>query len=259
MSFTASRRVVTAVAVTVPLYLAAAVGSLLLAPWPRRREAWRSRMLRCWARSLVRVLGMRVERSGAPPGAPFLLVANHLSYVDILVLGSELGGTFVTKAEIDRWPVLGSICRAAGMIFVDRTSRRDLVRVRGEIEEKLAAGRGVVLFIEGTTGPGRELLPFRPSLLEGAARDGYPVHWATLSYRTPEGAPPAVDSVCWYGGEGLATHVRRLVRLPRFTATVRFGVASVTERDRKRLADRLRREMEAGFEPTAPATRRSAP
>jgi 1-acyl-sn-glycerol-3-phosphate acyltransferase len=235
-------RLPAAVVVTAVSYLAAVAGAALLAASPRRRAAWRHRVLRRWARLLLRVVGGRLEVAGEPPAPPFLLVANHVSWVDILVLGATAGGAFVAKVELARSPVVGAVCRAGGVLFIDRGAKRDLLRAGREVGAQLDAGGGVVLFLEGTTGSGAALLPFKPSLLEVAATSGVPVHYATVSYSTPE--------VCWWGDAPFGPHARRLLGLPGFTARVAFGAEPVRDGDRKRLAVRLREAMTALFEPS---------
>lgn len=245
-------RAAAVVAVTAPLhFLQVAAG--LLAPWPRLRARVRAAILRFWARLMCRVTAMRLTVEGTPPEPPFLLVSNHLSYADVFALGASTGATFVAKAEIDGWPLAGWICRAAGVIFVDRGTKRDLLRVGELIDDALDLGRGVVLFGEGTTSRGQGILPLKPSLLQGAAAADVPVHYATLSYRTPEGELPAVDSVVWWGGEGLLSHLRRFLRVRRVEARLTFGSEPVREADRKVLARRLETAMEATFTPTAEA------
>ncbi len=245
-------RAVGIVAVTVPFHLAQ-VAAGLLSPWPRLRARVRAAILRSWARLMGRVTAMRLTVRGTPPEPPFLLVSNHLSYADVFALGASTGATFVAKAEIDGWPLAGWICRAAGVIFVDRGTKRDLLRVGELIDDALDLGRGVVLFAEGTTSRGEGILPLKPSLLQGAVAADVPVHYATVSYRTPEGELPAVDSVVWWGGEGLLSHLRRFLRLRHYEACLTFGPEPVRETDRKALARRLKAAMEASFTPTTRA------
>lgn len=230
---------------TLPWYLALVGGRLVLAGRPRRRLAWSQGIFRRWSRTMARVLGMEIEVVGAPPAPPFLLVANHLSYVDILLVGAAAGGAFVAKREIAGWPVVGHLCRLVGTVFVDRQARRDVVRTSGEMEAALAAGIGVVLFPEGGIAGGEELQPFRPPLLQGAVATGRAVHWATIAYETPPGAPPAGEAVVWTGP--LLPHALRLLALPGVRARLAFGETPVHEPDRKRLADRLYREMAAAL------------
>lgn len=237
-------RLVAAVWVTVGCY-----AGLLVGRWFRsgeaRRAAWGNRVFGVWCRGLARVLGQHLEVVGQPPTAPFLLVSNHLSYVDILLLGGAAGGTFVAKREIASWPVLGHLSRAVGTVFIDREAKRDLVRVARAVEEALEAGKGVVVFPEGTTSDGHGLLPFKTSLLEVAAASGRPVPWAVIRYATGRGVPPASRAVCWTGGQSLVPHLLRLLALPGFTARLVFGDQPVRGEDRKQLARRLRDAMSA--------------
>ena len=192
---------------------------------------------------------MRVEVSGEPPRAPFCLVSNHLSYVDIVLLGSRLGCVFVAKGEVSDWPVIGFLARAAGTIFVNRRSKRDALRVLEIIERRIGLGDGVVIFAEGTSSRGDTVLPLKPALLEWAARTGLPVGYASLSYRTPAGVPSADLAVCWWGDMTFGPHLLDLCRLPEFHATLTFGREPIRDRDRKQLAARLHRAVREQFIP----------
>ncbi|MEL7059130.1 MAG: lysophospholipid acyltransferase family protein [Acidobacteriota bacterium] len=193
---------------------------------------------------------MRVKVEGSPPREPTLMVANHLSYLDIPLLGGLLPTTFVGKADLRGWPALGAVFDAAGTIFIDRGSKKDLLRVMDEVRTALADGLSVIVFPEGTSGRGDEILPFKPSLLEVAAASGLPVAWATIHYATPPGEQPPSESVCWWGDELLLPHYLRMIRLPSIAATVRFGAESVRGEDRKEIARALYVAMSAGFEPS---------
>ena len=127
-------RLILAGPTTLVCWLAAVIGSLLLAPWPHARSRWRGRCFQLWSRGLCRLFGVRVSVSGPPPPPPFVLVSNHLSYLDILVLGTRPPCVFVAKAEIDDWPIFGALCRAVNTVFVDRKAKRDLPRVLARIE-----------------------------------------------------------------------------------------------------------------------------
>lgn len=243
------RRLTLAAPVTALAYGWALSASLLLRPWPRLRARQQGRAFRFWCRSLCRIFGVRVRASGVAPRPPFFLVANHLSYADILVLGTELPCIFVAKAEIDRWPLFGALCRSVNTIFIDRQAKRELPKVLGRIETTLSSGQGVVIFPEGTSSAGHRVLPFRSSLLDLPARLGYAVHWAAVSYRVPPGATPAHLSVGWWGEMPLAPHLREFLSLPWIEATVAFGEEPLAGDDRKQLAEALHREVAASFVP----------
>ena len=226
-----------------------ALGTLLLLPSFRGRQVVRRTVLRGWSRGVTRLLGVRITIEGVVPEAPFFLVSNHLSYLDPVVYAARMPCRFVAKQEVRSWPVVGFLARAGGTIFIDRTMKRDAVRVLDDLGRAVGAGDGVVVFAESTSTPGHTVLPFRPALLEWAARTGYPVHYASIAYRTPESSRPAHLAVCWWGDMTFGRHLVALCRLPRIEATIRYGDAPIAERDRKRLADRLQRAVAAQFTP----------
>jgi 1-acyl-sn-glycerol-3-phosphate acyltransferase len=230
-------------AVTTLVYGAIVVPHPLLRFRPRERLRWRDRMFRLWASSLARILRIRMEVEGERPAAPFLLVANHLSYIDVFVLASQGGVVFVAKDDVRSWPVVGRLCRSVDTIFVDRQSRRDAVRVKGEIMRARAAGSSVVLFPEGTSSDGSSVGPFKASLLEAAIAGSVAVHYAVLGYSTPAGHPPASLSVCWWGEMTFARHFLDLLALPGFCATLRYGATPLRGEDRKQLAADLHRAV----------------
>ncbi len=200
---------------------------------------WRNFNFRTWAKLTSTLLGMRVVARGAPPQAPFFLVSNHLSYMDIVAFASQQDCVFIAKSEVANWPVLGLLCRSMGTIFVDRSSRLDVLRVNRLIEEALRSGKGVLLFPEGTSTPGAEVLKFHSALLEPAIRQGCPVSFATVSYRTPVGQTPAHRSVCWWGDRSFLPHFYRLLELKSIEATLVFGSHSIRADGRKLLAREL--------------------
>lgn len=204
---------------------------------------WRAFVLRRICSTLLAIMGARIGVRGDPPKPPFVLVSNHLSYIDILVLASRLDTVFVSKQEIAHWPVIGMLCRWMGTVFIRRQVRRDIARVLEEMERHLANDCGVVFFPEGTSTNGTQLLAFRPSLLEIAVRLGHPVSYASLRYQTDDADRPAEDWVCWWDDRPFLGHFFGLLSLPGFRAELTFGAEPIHNSDRKSLAVELHRAV----------------
>ena len=218
----------------------------------RRYPTWRkvrAGIMRRWGRACLAVLGCKVTVRGGPAAAPCLLVSNHISYVDILVLAAHSPARFVSKAEIADWPLAGTVCRTVDVIFVDRGRRRDVTRVGEQIAEALEAGDPVILFPEGTSTPGDAVATLKPSLLAPAATRELPVHWSVLRYETPDDEDPAFLSVAWWGEMPMTPHAPELLKLRRIEAELEFGSEPFRNADRKELAGLLRRRMTAAFRP----------
>lgn len=223
---------------------------VLTAPSRRARRAARGWVYRLWARGLLAAVGVTVETRGSPPSEPCVLVSNHLSYLDVLVLGGSWNCTFVAKAEIADWPYCGLLARSMGTIFVDRARVREIPRVNAAIGDALEAGVGVVLFAEGRSTRGRTVEPFRSALLEAAAAQGRPVAWAALTYAAPPGGAPADQAVCFWGEAGFTRHLGAFLRQPRgYRARVTFGSERIPAADRKTLARELHARVSSAFEP----------
>ncbi|MGA1607575.1 MAG: lysophospholipid acyltransferase family protein [Planctomycetota bacterium] len=212
-----------------------------------RRLALRDWIVHRWARSVLRVLGIRVEVHGTVPAGGCLLVSNHISYVDIFVLASLRPVAFLSKSEVAHWPGIGLVTRIVGIRFIDRSSRRGLPTLGGILVDEARAGHGMIFFPEGTTTEGVDLLPFRPALLSAAADQGFPVHYAALAYRTPDGCPPAEKAVAWVGDDEFVPHMLAFLRLPRVRVAVHLGSEPAVEHDRKALAARLEAAVRAGL------------
>jgi len=226
-----------------------ALGSTLLWPWARRRRQWERGCVRSWGSGIARVLGMRITVEGSPPTPPFVLVSNHLSYLDIIVFAAVAGPTFVSRHDLRYWPGLGTLARIAGTVFIDRERRRHAIPVMEQIRRRLEGGHGVIIFAEGTSSKGDRVYPMKSSLLELLARECRPVYYAAIGYRTPRAEEPACRSVCWWGDMPFGPHFLALCRLPRFEASLSFGEEPVQDADRKVLAARLQRAISERFAP----------
>lgn len=240
-----------AVLATTVFFAAIPALARLVAPGRRRAVArlgaW---SCRSWSRAMCAILSVRRDVDGPiPHEGVFLVAANHVSYLDILVLGSLYPSHFLAKREIASWPFFGWIARGAGTLFVDRDQARDVVRAGREMSDRLELGLPLTIFPEGRSSRGVEILPFQPSLLEPAARAGVPCWAASISYETPGSLTAPSRTVCWHDSESLLIHFPRLVGLNEVVARVRFARASVTSEDRKALAMALWENANATFTP----------
>ena len=158
--------------------------------FPFVSDARKRRLVKRWSRRLLRILNVtaRVRGELASVSGNVLLVANHISWLDIFVLNAHLPVRFVAKAEIARWPVLSRMVRGAGTVFIQRERKRDTHRVIRDMAEVLANGDIVAIFPEGTTTYGHEVLPFKSSLLQPIIEAGGHVQPVAIRYRTPDGA-----------------------------------------------------------------------
>lgn len=216
---------------------------------PEKRNPWRGTMVGLWARNAARILHVNIIVQGTPPASPFFLVSNHLSYLDVLLYQTQMPCVFVAKSEVAHWPVIGWLARAIGTLFINRKSRRDVVRVNQEIEQALTSGDGVILFPEGTSSKGATVLPFKTAILQTVTNMGYPAYYAAVSYKTPPGEPPAHQVLCWWGDMTFSDHFFTMLKLSRFDATLTFGKEAVAATDRKEMAQLLNARIVESFVP----------
>lgn len=200
----------------------------------------RARCLQRHARRTLRVMGFEVSVGGRAP-ASGLLVSNHLSYLDILVLSSITPAIFVSKSEVRHWPVFGWMARRAGTLFIERAKRSDVARVNDEAERLLEAGLLLVVFPEGTSSDGREVLPFKSSLLEPIVGRRHPLSVAHISYEIEEG--DAGEDVCYWGDMTFGPHLLKLLTKSRVRASVSFTSVEPCADCRKELARQLHSEV----------------
>lgn len=199
----------------------------------RARAAWLQRT----SRKLLRLLHVRANFSGETP-ANGLLVCNHLSYLDIIVLAARQPLAFVAKKEVRSWPVIGWLAACGGTLFIDREARRDVARVGNEIGAALKSGAVVCIFPEGTSSDGADVLPFRPSLLQPAIENQCAVTPARIRYTLAEGS--VADEVCYWRDMTFGPHFVHLAGIPEINAHVACAPQIRKLADRKQLAISLR-------------------
>jgi 1-acyl-sn-glycerol-3-phosphate acyltransferase len=208
-------------------------------------QTQREHAIERWARGTLDLLGIRLVVKGQPvQEGPVLLVANHISWLDIIIMDAARPARFVSKADVKHWPLLGPLVQGAGTLFIERESRRDALRVVHVMAERLRAGDVLAIFPEGTTGPGDSLLPFHANLLQAAVSAKTPVQALRLSFH--EQASGNISYAPTYVGDvSLFTSVWRTLMSEPIEARVAYGPPeAVGERDRRTLAQDLRAEIE---------------
>lgn len=201
-------------------------------------------LVREWTRKMLGILGVELVVLGNPPErGPLLLVANHISWLDILVMNAARPARFVSKADVRRWPVLGALVTGAGTLYIERESRRDAMRVVHRVAESLRNADLVAVFPEGTTGDGRELLPFHANLLQAAIAASAPSLPVGLRYRDRLTGERS-DGPLFIGDTTLLQSIWSTLRDSDVQAVVQYGEAQRAQgRDRRAWAVDLRGEV----------------
>ncbi len=192
-------------------------------------------------RMILKCLGIAYQVEGQPP-ARGLVVSNHLSYLDILIISAAMPCFFVAKMEIDRWPFFGKAARTGGTIFVDRSSLASAISVAEQISERLKLPVPVLLFPEGTSTDGAEVLRFHSRLIDPATTAGAPITAAALRYVIEGGVEER--ELCWYGDEQFATHLWKVLGVVGFSAELRFFEPRIYP-DRRTAADETHAKITA--------------
>lgn len=212
----------------------------------RDTPALHRRQARRWSAGLLRAMGVRLVVHGLPrPGAK-LVVANHVSWLDIPAIGAVEAARFVSKVEVRRWPLFGKLADASDTLYLTRERPRDALRVVHQMAEALQAGDTVAVFPEGTTADGVELLPFHANLLQAAIATETPVQPVALRYFDADHA--ASLAVRFVGATTLAQSVWRIACARGLCVQVSFLPArSVRKADRRRLAQTLQGDIAAAL------------
>jgi 1-acyl-sn-glycerol-3-phosphate acyltransferase len=208
-------------------------------------EERRHAAIRWWSAKVLRVLGVSLVSNGSARPGGSLLVANHVSWLDIASVHAVCPqARFVAKNEVKSWPLMGWLAAHTGTVFIERGSKRDAMRVAHQMAELLQQGQTVALFPEGTTSRNEALLPFHANLFQAAIVASVPVQAACIRYAQPGlRNSPAPEFV---GEMSLIRSLWQVARARELSARVSFLISEGSRHaDRRALAEHMRQEIQA--------------
>jgi 1-acyl-sn-glycerol-3-phosphate acyltransferase len=235
-----------------------ALAYLVLAPLQvlAVRFGWRlrERLPVVFHRLFLALFGVRVVERGSPPGrGATLVLANHVSWLDIPVIASRRPVSFIAKSEVAGWPIAGTFARLQRSIFIERERRRSTAEASRAVASRLADGDMIVLFAEGTSGDGNRVLPFRSSLVGAAealladsAVSRIDLQPLAVTYTRRNGLPLTRrerPEIAWYGDMDLVPHLAAFVRAGPVDVTVTWGEPFPFDGDRKRATARAEADV----------------
>jgi 1-acyl-sn-glycerol-3-phosphate acyltransferase len=235
--------------VTGALWLITWIMFALLFCWSRTiRSGIRGFIYINWCRSILLICQTRVHLDGSVGEEPCLLLSNHMSTIDIPLLGSQANAVFVAKKEIGSWPIIGWAVTGIGTIYIDRKNRHQVAEINRKTREAFAKGYWITIFPEGGITPADKIYPLKSPLLEPFVSADIPIRYATIRYETGPDDPPVDEAIAWMG-TGMWEHLKRLFSCRRIDGYLKIREYTGPREDRKALARGLREAMEADFQP----------
>jgi 1-acyl-sn-glycerol-3-phosphate acyltransferase len=212
--------------------------------FPQLSPEQREMRVQAWAMQFLALWGIHLRVLGQPvANGPALMVANHISWLDILVIHAARHCRFVSKSDIREWPLVGMLATGAGTLYIERTSRKDALRMVKDIANAMQEGDVVAIFPEGTTSDGRDLLPFHANLIQSAIQAQAPVQPMSLQFIDNQ-SREITFAPCYIGDDTLIGSMWRTLKAPGITAVVHFGdLQNAHGRDRRTWAHDLREEV----------------
>lgn len=211
-----------------------------------------------FAQLIVKTFGVDLKVINKPThDRPFLLVSNHMGFVDIVILFSQFPMLFVTSKEMKETPFLGLLTEMGGCIYVERRSRSRIKEELGTIADALKSGFRVALYPEATSTNGEQVLPFKKTLLMAAGQAGVPIQPAVINFREVNGegfTKKWRDHLCWYGDISFVTSLWKALTLKSVTAELEFlpEIHATPEDDRSEIAARAHDMIASKFVPVKP-------
>ena len=204
------------------------LGCILGAYWdirikfPKLNDEQQARYVEVWARGMLAIIGIEVRVKGHPAQGPVLMAANHISWLDILVMHAACHCRFVAKSEIRSWPLVGVLTTGGGSLYIERSSNRDAMRVVHQMAEALQQGQVLAVFPEGVTGDGITVQPFHANLLQAAISADAPIQPIALQFFDAQTHEVSL-APCYRDDDTLISSLWRTLCAPPLLAQVRYG------------------------------------
>ena len=212
------------------------------------RLPWRRTFPHAYHRCIARLFGIHIRVVGAPASAQgILLLANHTSWLDIVIFSAVLPLSFVAKSEVGSWPFFGTLARLQRTVFVERARRSETGAARDLIRERLRQGDTLMLFPEGTSSDGNEVLPFKSALLGAAETEQITVQPVSTAYTGIHGIPMGRENrplYAWYGDMELVPHLWEMLKAGPLDVVVEFHapLAALGRKELAKAAEKLVRQ-----------------
>lgn len=214
------------------------------AHFPRLSAEQREMRVQVWSLQFLALWDIHLKVLGQPVlNGPALIVANHISWLDISVIHAARHCRFVAKSDIRQWPLIGTLATGSGSLYIERTNRKDALRMVKDMADAMKDGDVVAVFPEGTTSDGRDILPFHANLLQSAILAQAPVQPMSLKFIDAATGETSF-APCYIGDDTLIGSIWRTLTSSRIIAVVHFGEPqSAKGRDRRAWAHDLRQDI----------------
>jgi 1-acyl-sn-glycerol-3-phosphate acyltransferase len=196
--------------------------------FPKLSDEQQARYVEVWARGMLAIIGIEVRVKGHPAPGPVLMAANHISWLDILVMHAACHCRFVAKSEIQGWPLVGVLTTGGGSLYIERSSNRDAMRLVHQMAAALQQGQVLAVFPEGGTGDGVTLRPFHANLLQAAISAGAPIQPIALQFLDAQTQQTSL-APCYRDTDTLVSSLWRTLCAPPLLAQVRYGESQIAQ------------------------------
>ncbi len=212
--------------------------------FPQLSPEQREMRVQAWALQFLALWDIHLKVLGQPVlNGPALIVSNHISWLDISVIHAARHCRFVSKSDIRDWPLVGRLATGAGTLYIERSRRKDALRMVKDMADAMHNGDVVAVFPEGTTSDGRDLLPFHANLIHSAIQADAPIQPIALQFIDAASGEPSF-APCYIGDDTLLGSMWRTLRASRIIAVVHFGeLQTANGRDRRVWARDLRQDI----------------